>query len=155
MQITNICRDVVEDAARGRIYLPAERLAAAGITDHALQAGTADRAALARVVSDLLDLAEENYRYADRGMHHIPWRARLGILVAARVYRAIGVRLRRVHGCDPTHGRTITTPLNKLAAVLSGVLRFLDPLTLGLRRGTAPVPQTQPYLPALANSAAA
>ena len=33
MQITNICRDVMEDAERARVYLPATRLAQVGITD--------------------------------------------------------------------------------------------------------------------------
>ena len=155
MQITNICRDVVEDAGRGRIYLPARRLRAAGIHDDQLLNGTADRTALAGVISDLLELAEENYAYAQAGMHHIPWRARPGILIAGRVYRAIGLRLRRVYGCDPTHGRTITTPLEKLGAVLSGAVSFFHPVTLGLIAGRVPTPQTQPFLPPLHDSTAA
>ncbi|MFT5683522.1 MAG: phytoene synthase [Myxococcota bacterium] len=153
MQITNICRDVMEDAVRGRVYLPASRLTAAGITDQALIDGTHSRTALAGVVSDLLDLADENYAFAERGMHHIPWRGRLGILIASRLYRSIGVRLRAVHGSDPTHGRTITTTMEKTWAVLSGIACFFHPVTLGILPGSASVPTTAPHVPSLLEAA--
>ena len=42
MQLTNIARDVAEDARRGRVYLPATRLRARGVTADAVAAGTAD-----------------------------------------------------------------------------------------------------------------
>ena len=153
MQITNICRDVMEDAGRGRVYLPEDRLAAAGITDEQLLNGSHDRAALAGVVSDLLDVADENYAYAECGMAAIPWRGRLGILIASRLYRAIGVRLRRVHGSDPTHGRTITTRTEKALAICSGLLRFFHPVTLGLITGRAPAPITASHVPPLLEAA--
>ena len=41
LQLTNILRDVAEDAARGRIYLPAEDLRAFGVSDEELIAGKA------------------------------------------------------------------------------------------------------------------
>jgi phytoene synthase len=153
MQITNICRDVMEDAERARVYLPATRLSQAGITDEQLLAGTHDRAALAGVVADLLDLADENYAYAECGMAAIPWRGRLGILIASRLYRAIGVRLRRVHSSDPTHGRTMTTAGEKRWAILSGLLRFLHPVTLGLIAGRSPTPSNASFVPPLLEAA--
>jgi phytoene synthase len=149
MQITNICRDVMEDAARGRVYLPATRLAAVGLTDDQLLSGTHDRAALAAVVSELLALAEQHYAFAERGMHHIPWRGRLGILIASRLYRAVGTRLRAAHACDPTHGRTVTTPAEKLSAILSGLACFFHPVTLGILPGHALLPETAAHIPPL------
>jgi phytoene synthase len=107
MQLTNICRDVKEDAAMGRVYLPADRLAAAGVEQAALVAGEADREAVAAVVAQLLELADHYYASADVGMRYIPWRPRLAIFVASRVYRAIGVRLRQRHACDALVGRTV------------------------------------------------
>lgn len=122
MQLTNICRDVLEDTGRDRCYLPDARLRAAGSSADAVVAGTADPAAVKAVVDDLLDQAEAKYREAWRGMHFIPWRPRLAIHVALRVYRRIGVRLRRVHGGDPMHGRTIVPTWERLLMVGRGVL---------------------------------
>jgi len=121
MQLTNICRDVLEDARRERVYLPADRLMLAGLSQARLIEAATDgpdlspdeRRALARVVDDLLVEAEHYYASGERGMHFIPWRARLAIRVASRVYRAIGVRLRR-HGSDPWAGRTVVGWLGKL-----------------------------------------
>lgn len=149
MQITNICRDVLEDAGRDRVYLPARRLSDAGLSQEDVLRGDIDRDRLSGVVGDLLDLADNHYRYAEAGMHYIPWRGRLGILVASRVYRAIGVRLRRVHGTDPMHGRTMTTRAEKLWWVLAGLLAFFHPVTLGLWRGTAAAPPSLQHVPLL------
>lgn len=131
MQITNICRDVREDAGRDRVYLPATRLRAAGIDPEALRAGTADRAQLAGVVTDLLALAERYYASADDAMRHIPWRSRLAILVASRVYRAIGRRLLR-HGADAWAGRTIVPWWEKVVWAAAGLAASLRPRVLGL-----------------------
>ena len=106
MQLTNICRDVAEDAAAGRVYLPAERLGGVGLDPESLVNGGADRQAVASVVRELLALAGCYYRSADDGMRDIPLRARLAILVASRVYQAIGIRLRQ-QGCDALAGRTV------------------------------------------------
>jgi phytoene synthase len=112
MQITNICRDVREDAERGRVYLPADRLRAVGATPEMLLEGAPPRESVARVVGDLLDLADRYYRSADDGMRWIPIRARLAIVVASRVYRAIGQKLRR-SGCDAWQGRTVVSSAEK------------------------------------------
>ncbi len=114
MQLTNICRDVREDAAMGRVYLPATRLVAAGTTPAAVLAGRAPPAAISQVVGDVLDLADRHYASADVGLRDLPGRSRLAVLVASRVYRAIGVRL-RARGCDPMAGRVVVPPWSKAA----------------------------------------
>lgn len=119
MQITNICRDVAEDARRGRVYLPAQRLEAHGVRPDPSSVLAAP-APVARVVSDLLDLADVYYRSAERGMVYLPARTRLAIHVAARVYRGIGVRL-RAHGCDALAGRTVVPRWQKIGFALGGV----------------------------------
>jgi phytoene synthase len=43
----------------------------------------------------LLEQADFYYESGERGLPYLPFRARCGILVAARVYRAIGTRLRQ------------------------------------------------------------
>jgi 15-cis-phytoene synthase len=132
MQLTNICRDVLEDARRDRVYLPALRLRDAGLDDgwaERIAAGHAPpreaRRAITMVVRDLLALAERYYASADAGMRFIPARARLAILVASRVYRAIGVRLLRHHGADALHGRTVVPLSGKLAAAARALVAFV------------------------------
>lgn len=134
MQLTNICRDVLEDAQRDRVYIPASRLAAVGLTpDDLLDTGfvrsRAGRASLSRVVADLLDVAEAAYTRAWHGMHYIPARPRLAILVAGTLYRDIGRRLVRVHGADPMHGRTIVSGLGRLRGVVQGLLTAAHPIS--------------------------
>lgn len=121
MQLTNICRDVAEDARRGRVYLPEDRLRKAGVSGDDLLASRADPEAVAKVVRDLLALADRYYASADAGMCFIPARPRLAIYVAARVYRAIGVRLRRRHGGDALHGRTFVPRFAKAGWVGAAV----------------------------------
>lgn len=123
MQLTNICRDVAEDARRGRVYLPATRLARLGTSPTDLLDGAAPGPALAEVVLDLLALADRHYASADLGMRFIPWRSRLAILIASRVYRAIGLVLRR-RGGDPMRGRAVVPTLTKLGWTALAVARF-------------------------------
>jgi 15-cis-phytoene synthase len=112
MQLTNICRDVLEDAARLRCYLPRTRLHA----PFALPALPA-RSEVQQVVRQLLATADEYYASGRAGLRYIPWRTRVAIAVAAEVYRSIGTKLLR-QGGDPTHGRVHTTKLEKVAAAV-------------------------------------
>ncbi|RAL22998.1 hypothetical protein DL240_08900 [Lujinxingia litoralis] len=135
MQLTNICRDVLEDARMGRVYLPARRLQARGLHPAHLLEERADTAALASVVTELLDLAEHYYRSAERGMVYIPARSRAAIMVASRVYRAIGLKL-RARGANPLRGRTIVSPAGRILRAAGGCLAWLS--TLGQRPARAP-----------------
>ena len=71
-------------------------------------------------------------------MRDIPFRPRLAILVASRVYRAIGLRLLRVHDANPLHGRTVVPSSGKLLAVMSALASALNPVILGLFAGSDP-----------------
>ena len=104
MQLTNICRDVAEDADRGRVYLPAQRLEDAAIAPRALINQPLDGKRLAPVVHDVLSIAERYYQSAEAGMAAIPWRPRMAIMAASRVYRAIGFAIARQR-FDVTRGR--------------------------------------------------
>lgn len=57
-------------------------------------------------------------------MRFIPWRTRIAILVASRVYGAIGHRLMR-RGGDALAGRVIVPPAHKALSVISGLLSSL------------------------------
>jgi phytoene synthase len=93
MQMTNIARDVLEDASEGRRYLPG-----AWVSDslpQAMIASTEGRLEIASAVERLLDLADEYYASAAAGFPWIPSRSRRGIAIAAAVYREIGTVLRK------------------------------------------------------------
>jgi phytoene synthase len=94
MQLTNICRDVREDASMGRVYLPADVLARRGVTPADLVADRAARGPVAATVLDVLALADRYYASADLGMRYLPDAARPAIFVASRMYQAIGTVLR-------------------------------------------------------------
>jgi 15-cis-phytoene synthase len=96
MQLTNIARDVAEDAAMGRVYLPADWLQAAGVPT-GYTAGATQREQLFLVVKHLLAHADTLYRSGLRGIRYLPLRSALAIAVAASIYRAIGTLILRRH----------------------------------------------------------
>lgn len=93
MQLTNICRDVKADALLGRRYLPAS-LVGALAPEALIDPSDALRPLLQRSVATLLRRADDYYRSGESGLAFLPLRARYAILVAARVYHAIGSRIR-------------------------------------------------------------
>jgi phytoene synthase len=125
MQLTNIARDVLEDARLARVYLPAERLRVYGVAPEDLVRGDADPEAVSLVVSEVLTIAEDYYRSGDAGMRFLPPRPRWAILIASRLYRGIGRRLRRRHQSNPLAGRVMVPWLEKLALIGSATLSWL------------------------------
>ena len=80
-------------------------------------------------VRTLLDVADRHYASGEQGLRHLPAGARSGILVAARMYREIGVVLRqRDHDCWSSRARVGTATK---AVITLGALRG----TAGLQRG--------------------
>ena len=93
MQMTNICRDILEDAQRQRIYLPAEMLPAR-VNTHGLVSGDAEQRDDAyRAAVHLLGIANEYYASARLGYGYLPTAVRQAIKVAARLYQAIGEKI--------------------------------------------------------------
>jgi phytoene synthase len=112
-QLTNIARDVVDDARVGRVYVPAEILARHGIT-RIDPDDLSQRPALHAAALDLLDLAERYYASAYAGMTDLPPRSAWAIAAARRVYRAIGSKLRKA-GPAAWDERVSTSKATKLA----------------------------------------
>ena len=119
MQLTNIARDVLEDAAVCRVYLPADRLAQLGVAPEDIVDGRADAQAVSLVVGDVLGLAEVYYQSGDAGVRFLPARTRWAILVASRLYRGIGRRLRRRHHSNPLRGRVVVPWFAKVGLAVS------------------------------------
>ena len=95
MQLTNIARDVLEDAKMERRYLPASWINVPASKISA--SNVACRASVASAIERVLDLAEEYYASALVGIRLLPFRSRFSISVALRIYRQIGVLLQRRH----------------------------------------------------------
>jgi phytoene synthase len=93
MQLTNIARDVGEDARQGRLYLPRAWLREAGLDPEAWLQTPAYSAALASVIARLLDHADQLYRRADAGIAGLPAACRPGIFAARYIYDAIGTKV--------------------------------------------------------------
>lgn len=128
MQLTNIARDVGEDARAGRLFLPLDWLDQAGIAPEALLADPRPSPALASVIARLLDVADGQYRRAFAGVPRLPFDCRAGIFAAGHIYGAIGTEVMR-NGCDSVTRRARTTRARKLGLLaLSGVQAALSPL---------------------------
>ena len=108
MQLTNIARDVGEDARNGRIYLPLEWLEAAGLDADAWLAEPAPGPALGRVIHRLLMTADDLYLRARSAIPRLPVGCRPGIYAAMRIYREIGVVVRH-SDCDSVSQRAVVS----------------------------------------------
>jgi len=86
MQLTNIARDVAEDALCDRVYLPAAWLPPGYGPEAVARSPAPAFAAIGRI----LGLADRYYRSADCGLGYLPASARRGIRAAAGLYEAIG-----------------------------------------------------------------
>lgn len=113
MQLSNIARDVGEDAAMGRLYLPRDWLQAAGLDAEQWLSRPRHGDALGGVVRQLLDHAERLYDRAEAGLALLPPACRPGIALARRLYREIGREVAR-RGNDGVSARAVVGPGRRL-----------------------------------------
>ena len=113
MQLTNIARDVGEDARAGRLYLPLDWLREAGIDPDAWLARPAFSPALGAVIDRLLRAADVLYQRAEAGIAQLPGDCRPGIYAARLLYAEIGNELRR-RGFDSVSRRAVV-PIQRKA----------------------------------------
>ncbi len=95
MQLSNIARDVGEDARMGRLYLPRRWMREAGIDPDAWLADPVHSPALGFVVRRVLDEADRLYARVGAGIARLPASCRPGIDAARRLYAAIGHEVAR------------------------------------------------------------
>jgi 15-cis-phytoene synthase len=127
MQLTNIARDVGEDARNGRLYLPRAWLREAGVDADAWLQQPVFNAGVARVTERLLDAAEALYQRAEHGIAELPLDCRPAIQAARLVYAEIGHQLAR-DGLDSVNHRTVVSKRRKLALIaLSAGAAFMPP----------------------------
>lgn len=140
MQLTNIARDVGEDARRGRVYLPDDLLAKHHLCAEVVrsQAETDQPASdnLRAVVRDLLDLAEQHYQIANFGIESLEMRFRRAIRAASRIYRQIGKKIAELD-YDTLHTRAKVSGLEKLRIVYQVFRQGSTPAINSLNSGPA------------------
>jgi phytoene synthase len=123
MQLTNIARDITEDAAMGRIYMPLDWLREAGILPDEI-AAPPNREKLAMLTSRLLREAEGYYLSGDEGLWHLSFRSACAVAAARHVYSEIGSLLIK-RGARAWDQRTYVTGARKIMVVLRGVLSLI------------------------------
>ncbi len=124
MQLTNIARDVREDALRDRVYLPASWIDAGSVIRATIDAQPVECKETIDSVERLLLLADTYYESADAGMRYLPRAVRPAIRAAAANYRAIGGVIRR----DPEralHTRVRTTDSSKMVRSAHAIARAI------------------------------
>ena len=130
MQLTNIVRDVGEDLERGRLYLPADRMAAHGLSRASLpgigrraRAGEAVEARYVDLLEEIMGTADAAYASAYEGMAHLPASFQRAVAVAAEVYRGIHAQV-RANGYDNLNRRAHTSLPAKVALARRGYRRL-------------------------------
>lgn len=122
MQLTNICRDVSEDARNNRRYLPSV-LVGNLEPDQIQNPDAKTQVKVSEGISRLLALADIYYKSGEAGLAYLPVGGRAGILIAGRVYRGIGVKLRR-NNYDYLSGRTVVSPLGKVSLTAGALINI-------------------------------
>ena len=113
MQLTNIARDVGEDARNARLYLPRQWLREAGVDTDAWLQGQVYTPGVRAVIERLLQEADRLYKRAAAGIGELPADCRAAILAASLIYGEIGQQLRR-DGGDSVNHRTVVSTGRKL-----------------------------------------
>jgi 15-cis-phytoene synthase len=117
MQLTNIARDVGEDARNGRLYLPLAWMREEGLDPEAWLADPQFDDRLARVIARLLAEAERLYARGECGVCDLPRDCRPAIQAARLVYAEIGHAL-EASGLDSVHRRTVVGTGRKLTLLM-------------------------------------
>ncbi|MCY4179966.1 MAG: phytoene/squalene synthase family protein [Litoreibacter sp.] len=122
MQLTNIARDVGEDARAGRIYLPLAWLEDAELTEQEFLSAPSASPQIKRCVRRLLAEANRLYIRSEAGISALPMAARSGIFAARFIYAGIGGALIR-QGYDSVNYRARTTKTQKLRLLAKSAVR--------------------------------
>jgi len=113
MQLTNIARDVGEDAFEKRLYLPQDWMIAAGLPPETFLERPEMSVEIRGIVERLLQEADRLYQRSQAGIRKLPLDCRLGILAARHIYAAIGRDVAGA-GYDSISRRAHTTKGQKL-----------------------------------------
>lgn len=122
MQLTNIARDIGEDARAGRLYLPLDWLAEHGIDPQKFLDNPTACPQLRQITRRLLIAADQLYARSEAGVPALPLACRPGIFAARHVYAGIGGDVAR-GGYDSISRRARTTRNQKLGWLALSIAR--------------------------------
>ena len=96
MQLTNIARDVYEDSKIKRIYLPANwipNISLENLSNLHKKSSEKDQK-ISNAIHKVINLSDKFYENGFAGLKYVPLSTRLGIFVAANIYRGIGIKIK-------------------------------------------------------------
>ena len=130
MQLTNIARDISQDYDKNRIYLPEDT----GISEDTISNMTHDnKIKIEKSVNDLLIKADIFYNSSLNGLRYIPIKSRISILIALRIYQAIGYKIKRT-GTKFLKENIYITAKEKMFLIIKSIIEFLIFFILPLHR---------------------
>lgn len=122
MQLTNIARDIGEDAVEGRLYLPLAWFAEAGLNPDSFLANPRPTPEIRRMAKRLVMEANRLYYRSEAGISALPRNCRPGIYAARLIYAGIGKEVSRAE-YDSISGRAHTSGRQKIGWIAQAALR--------------------------------
>ena len=124
MQLTNIARDVLEDAKMGRRYIPGSWIN--NITPHEMVKAVEDKNTeifmmVSVGIKKLLNIAEKYYSSGSQGLIFLPIKTRIAISIASGVYRQIGIQL-KLKKYNWYDGRQVTSKMTKVKVTIYKII---------------------------------
>lgn len=124
MQLTNIARDIYEDALMNRIYLPQDWINNIDITELTDISSSKDLIQIKSAIKKLILLSETYYKNGFAGMRYIPLKTRLAIFFAAKIYRAIGQKIKK-NRYEYSYKRIYVSTIEKLFITFISIPEFV------------------------------
>ena len=124
MQLTNIARDIYEDALMNRIYLPQDWISNTDISELTDISSNKDLIQIKSAIKKLILLSETYYKNGFAGMRYIPLKTRLAIFFAAKIYRAIGQKIKK-NRYEYSYKRIYVSTIEKLFITFVSIPEFL------------------------------
>ena len=124
MQLTNIARDIYEDALMNRIYLPQDWISNTNISELTDISSNKDLIQIKSAIKRLILLSETYYKNGFAGMRYIPLKTRLAIFFAAKIYRAIGQKIKK-NRYEYNYKRIYVSTIEKLFITFISIPEFV------------------------------
>ena len=124
MQLTNIARDIYEDALMNRIYLPQDWISNTNISELTDISSNKDQIQIKSAIKRLILLSETYYKNGFAGMRYIPLKTRLAIFFAAKIYRAIGQKIKK-NRYEYSYKRIYVSTIEKLFITFISIPEFV------------------------------
>ena len=124
MQLTNIARDIYEDALMNRIYLPQDWISNTDISELTDISSNKDLIQIKSAIKKLILLSEIYYKNGFAGMRYIPLKTRLAIFFAAKIYRAIGQKIKK-NRYEYSYKRIYVSTIEKLFITFISIPEFV------------------------------